>query len=407
MNRDRKTDRPSAPFRSAISQGRAASIPAVLVLAVLPASSTALTPDEWAKKAAIPDSIAPIKAPFEMPQLQRPQFPKRTFSIADFGAVADGETKNTGSIADAIAACAKAGGGRVLVPPGRWLTGPIQLKSNVNLHLAAGSTLLFSQDFNDYLPVVFVRWAGHECYNFSPFIYARDCENIAVTGPGTLDGKGEPWWEWIPDKEKAAIKKIYNAEENGIPVKDRIFGVPGAGLRPEFVSPINCRNVLFEGFTLVDGPFWSVNPVYCENVIARDLKIITRHPNGDGVNANSCRNMLVEHCYFHTDDDAVAIKAGMNADGRRVNKPCENIVVRHIYSKGPRWGSISIGSDISGGVRNVLVRDVHFDGTLLGFQIKSAPRRGGYVENEQRFQHLHPDAGSPGIRLARVSNAWR
>ena len=340
-----------------------------------------LTPEQWQQQVNVPDEIAPIDAPFPMPQLKRPDFPNRSFSIADFGAVADGRTKSTAAIAEAIAACSKAGGGKVIVPAGRWLTGPIHLKSNIHLFLSEGSTLLFSQDFKDYLPVVFVRWAGHECYNFSPFIYARDCENIAITGPGKLDGQGQPWWTWVGDKEKEATQKIYNAEENGIPVRDRVFGIEGYGLRPEFVSPISCTNVLFEGFTLVDGPFWSVNPVYCQNVIVRNLKIITRHANGDGVNANSCRNMLIEHCYFQTDDDAIAIKSGMNADGRRVNKPCENIVVRHIYSKGPRWGSISIGSDMSGGVKNVFIQDVRFDETLLGFQIKSAPRRGGYVED--------------------------
>lgn len=340
-----------------------------------------LTPEQWQQQVNVPDEIAPIDAPFPMPQVKRPVFPNRSFSIADFGAVADGRTKSTAAIAEAIAACSKAGGGKVVVPAGRWLTGPIHLKSNIHLYLSEGATLLFSQEFKDYLPVVFVRWAGHECYNYSPLIYAKDCQNIAITGPGKLDGQGEPWWSWVGDKEEESTRKIYNAEENGIPVKDRIFGIEGAGLRPEFIEPINCTNVLFEGFTLVDGPFWSVNPVYCENVIARNLKVLTRHPNGDGVNANSCRNMLIEHCYFQTDDDAVAIKSGMNADGRRVNKACENIVVRHIYSKGPRWGSISIGSDISGGVKNVFVQDVRFDGTLLGFQIKSAPRRGGYVED--------------------------
>ena len=351
------------------------------VVAALLGSIMSLTVEEWQKQANVPDEIEPINAPFPMPQLKRPVFPERSFSIADFGAVADGRTKSTAAIAEAIAACSTAGGGKVIVPAGRWLTGPIHLKSNVHLYLSEGATLLFSQEFKDYLPVVFVRWAGHECYNYSPLIYAKDCQNIAVTGPGKLDGRGEPWWSWVGDQEKESTRKIYNAEENGIPVRDRIFGIEGAGLRPEFIEPINCTNVLFEGFTLVDGPFWSVNPVYCENVIVRNLKVLTRHPNGDGVNANSCRNMLIEHCYFQTDDDAVAIKSGMNADGRRVNKACENIVVRHIYSKGPRWGSISIGSDISGGVKNVFVQDVRFDGTLLGFQIKSAPRRGGYVED--------------------------
>ncbi len=334
-------------------------------------------PDVWLSK--VPDEIAPINAPFDMPQPRRPVFPDRTVKITDFGAVGDGKANNTKAIAAAIKACANEGGGKVVVPPGKWFTGPIHLTSNINLYLSKGSELLFSNRFADYLPVVFTRFEGVECYNYSPFIYAKDCINVAITGPGKLNGQGEPWWPWKGTQQKIADDLI-SSQFRGIAVKDRIFGIEG-GLRPQFIQTINCKNVLFEGFTLTDGPFWSIDPVYCENVIARKLYIYTHHPNGDGVNSDSCKNMLIEYCYFDTDDDAIAIKAGLNEDGWRVNKPSENIVVRHIYSKGPRWGSISIGSEMSGNVRNIYIRDFHFDGTLLGFQIKTMPGRGGVVEN--------------------------
>ena len=337
--------------------------------------------------------IEPIHAPFSMPQLKRPVFPDRTFSIADYGARSGGETKNTKAFVEAIKACNKAGGGKVVVPAGKWLTGPIHLKSNVHLYLSEGSEIIFSDLFEDYLPVVLTRWEGVECYNYSPFIYAKDCENIAVTGPGVLNGNGERWWSWHQHQSKAVLR-LLKAEAEGVPVKERIFGTVENALRPTFIQPVNCKNVWLEGFTLKKGAFWSVQMIYCENAIVRELAIHSQgYPNGDGVNSDSSRNILIEYCYFDTDDDAVAIKSGKNEDGRRVGKSSENIVVRHCYSKGPRWGSISIGSEMSGGVRNVYIKDVEFDGTLLGFQIKTKPGRGGVVENvwveDVRASDLH------------------
>jgi polygalacturonase len=328
--------------------------------------------------------IEPIHAPFSMPQLKRPVFPGRTFSIADYGAKSGGKTKNTKAFAKAIKACNKAGGGKVFVPAGKWLTGPIHLKSNVHLYLSEGSEIFFSDRFEDYLPVVFTRWEGVECYNYSPFIYAKDCENIAITGPGVLNGNGKRWWTTFPKHahDSGTGQRLLKAEAEGTPVKERVFGTVADGLRPAFIQPVHCRNVWLEGFELKNGAFWSVQMIYCENAIVRKLTLRTQgYPNGDGVNADSSHNVLIEYCHFETEDDAVAIKSGKNEDGRRVGKPSENIVVRHCYSKGPCWGSISIGSEMSGGVRNVYVKDVEFEGTLLGFYIKTKPGRGGVVEN--------------------------
>src|SRR4051812_48267490 len=203
------------------------------------------------------EPIPAIKAPFPMPQLQRPRFPDRTVNIRDHGAVEGGKTKNTEAIAKAIAACAQQGGGRVLVPAGKWLTGPIHLRSNIDLHLAEGAEVIFSDRFEDYLPPVFQRVGGIELYNYSPLVYARDCENVAVTGPGRLNGNAKAWWEWKAKETKEAFRM--GAE--GVPVERRVFGTPEAAIRPSFVSFVGCKNVLLEGFTIGSGPNWTIHPV--------------------------------------------------------------------------------------------------------------------------------------------------
>ena len=347
-------------------------------------STMLLASEEWQKQANIPDDIAPITAPFPMPQLKRPVFSSRSFNILDFGAVADGTTKNTKAIADAIAACAKAGGGNVLVPAGKWLTGTIHLKSNVHLHLHAGSEIHFSDDPQDYLPVVFTRWAGFEVMNYSPLIYAIDCENIAVTGPGKLFGHGKKWWEWCKrlDEKNEVGPHLEEQVVKDIPLGERLYGSPGVGLRPQFISPINCRNVLLEGFTVAEpGPFWTIQFIYCENVIARGLSIHTKGgPNTDGINLDSTRNALIEYCLLDVGDDAVCLKSGINEDGRRVGKPTENVVVRNVTALSSHGGMV-IGSDTSGGVRNVLAYDCVYDGSDVGIRLKSNASRGGVVEN--------------------------
>lgn len=329
----------------------------------------------WAEASDV-EPIAPIEAPFEMPALERPVFPSRTFDIRDYGAVDDGVTTNTAAFAEAIAACAQAGGGRVLVPAGTWLTGPIHLESNVELHLAAGSELRFSDRFDDYLPAVFISRGGVECYTYSPLIYARDCENIAITGSGTLNGQGQAWWPW---KSLPGISQLFEMGAKGIPVEKRVFDNE-EGVRPPFIQPINCRNVLMEGFTLVDGPSWNIHPVYCENLIIRRVTINSHGPNNDGIDPESCRNVLIEHCFLDCGDDCFTIKAGRDEDAWRVGRPCENIVIRHCETRGGH-GGVVIGSEMSAGVRNVFAHDCRFDGTDRGIRLKSQRGRGGIVEN--------------------------
>jgi len=322
------------------------------------------------------EAIAPIYAPFAMPQLVRPVFPARTFNIRDYGAVEGGVVKNTDAFAKAIDACSKLGGGKVVVPAGRWLTGPIHLKSNIDLHLEEGAEVIFSDKFADYLPPVLVRDGGIEIYNYSPLIYARDCQNIAVTGPGLLTGNGNAWWAW----KNVPKGQSFQMAAEGVPVEKRVFGTPEAGIRPSFVSFVNCKNVLLEGFTITSGPGWTIHPIYCENVIVRRVHVDTHGPNNDGMDPDSCRNVLVEYCTFRTGDDCLVLKSGYNEDGWRVNKPTENVVMRYC-SATQGHGGLVIGSEMSGGVRNVYMHDCEFDGTDHAVRIKSRPDRGGYIEN--------------------------
>jgi len=322
-----------------------------------------------------PEPIAAIEAPFPMPQLERPVFPGRVVSIVDHGAVRGGETTNTAAIRDAIAAVVAAGGGRVLVPEGVWLTGPVHLQSDIDLHLADGAILKFSDVFEEYLPPVFVRVGGIELWNYSPLIYARDCTNVAITGRGRLDGNAKAWWPW----KKSETRRGIEMAAAGVPAKERIFGTPEAAIRPSFIGLVSCTNVLLEGFTIGSGPNWTIHPIYCEDVIVRRVTVATDGPNNDGIDPDSCRNVLIEHCVFDTGDDCVVLKSGYDHDGRRVGRPTENVVMRHCSAKRGHGGLV-IGSEMSGSVRNVFMHDCDFEGTDRVLRIKSRPGRGGVVE---------------------------
>lgn len=287
-------------------------------------------------------------------------------------------SKDYETVQAAVNACGEAGGGKVVIPAGKWHTKAIHLRSNVELHLEENAVLIFSDKFSDYLPVVFTRWEGTECYNYSPLIYAKDCENIAITGNGKLIGSGQAWWHW-KKLQQAAAEDLGYAEYNGIPVEQRIYGTEEAALRPSFIQPINCKNVLLEDFTIEDGPQWTLHPVYCEDVVIRNVTVLTHGPNTDGLNPDSCRNVLVEGCYFDTGDDCVAINSGINEDGWRVSKPCENVEIRNCTMKGGH-GAVVIGSAMSGGVRNVRAHHCDISGTMQGIRLKSMRGRGGYVD---------------------------
>jgi len=333
-----------------------------------------------------PFAIAPIKAPFEMPQLRRPSFPDVTFDIRDYGAVqcrwGDKEKhKSTDAIHKAINDCHKKGGGKVLIPKGDWLTGAIHLKSNVNLHIAEGAVVHFSNDLEDYLPVVHVRCEGVEAYNYSPLIYAPNVENIAVTGSGTLHGHGRWWWRWAGENNRGN-----RIEASKVPLEERRYGKGGGreGMRPTFIVPWKAKNILIEGITLKESPMWNVHPVYSENIIVRGITVHSlESPNGDGVVPDSCKNVLIEYNHLETGDDAVVIKSGLNEDGLKIGIPSENIVVRNFTARDVRTGSggIVFGSETSGGIRNIYVHDAYFDGCDRGIRFKTTRGRGNVIEN--------------------------
>lgn len=318
-------------------------------------------------------------------RIKAPTFPDRDFAITDFGAKPGADVSD--AIRAAIAACHDAGGGRVIVPAGEWLTGAIHLKSNVNLHVAKGATLRWIFDPAKY-PIVFTRWEGVECMNYSAFIYAYEQENIAVTGEGTLDGGADwtTWWGWNdkknrPLKQKPARDRLNQMGEAGVPVAQRVFG-DGSFLRPNFIQPYRCKNILIEGVSIVRSPMWELNPVLSENITVRGVKISSHGPNNDGCDPESSRDILVEDCVFDTGDDCIAIKSGRNNDGRRVNVPTENMVIRRCVMKDGH-GGVVLGSECTGGIRNIFVEDCTMDSPNLdrGLRFKNNAVRGGILEN--------------------------
>ncbi len=312
-------------------------------------------------------------------RIKPPKFPERAFEITRYGAKEGGKQIATDAILTAISACAAAGGGRVVVPAGKFLTGAIKLKSNVNLHLEDGATLLFSTDTKDY-PLEYTRFEGTECMNYSPLIYAFQQTNIAVTGSGMLDGQADAdhWWNM---RRAAKRVELVQMGDKDVPVKQRVFG-EGGGLRPNFFQPYQCANVLIEGVSIRNSPMWELNPVLSKNVTVRNVKISSHGPNNDGCDPESSTDVLIEGCEFDTGDDCIAIKSGRNRDGRRVGAACENIIVRNCRMKDGH-GGVSIGSEVSGGVRNVFMENNRMDSPHLdrALRIKTNSWRGGVLEN--------------------------
>lgn len=347
--------------------------------------------------------------PFKMQALSIPKFPNKVFNIKQFGAVGDGLTINTEAFAKAIDACAKGGGGKILVPAGMWLTGPIHFKDNVNLYLETGSHIQFSKNYDDY-PLLQSNWEGVDQYRCTSPISGRDLKNIAITGNGILDGSGEVWrmvkknkltspqWKeltasggvvdakgdtWYPTKEAmeyldfaAKLKKEGRTITREEAEKYKIF------FRPVMLSFIECKNVWLDGVTFQNSPAWNLHPLLCENVLVTNLNV--RNPwysqNGDGIDVDACKNVLVYNCKFDVGDDAICMKSGKDAEGRKRGRAAENIVIQDcIVYHG--HGGFTIGSEMSGGVRNIKVDNCNFIGTDIGLRFKSTRGRGGIVEN--------------------------
>jgi polygalacturonase len=324
-----------------------------------------------------------------------PIFPNNTFNIMDFGAIPDGETYNTEAIKIAIDSCFRVGGGKVIIPSGRFLTGPIHLKSNVNLHLKAGAEVLFSKETKHYLPLVHTSYEGQELMNYSPLIYAYKEKNIAVTGKGTFNGQASNtnWWPWCgkdtygyveetqQQRENHNLPRLWNMAENNTPISERVFG-PGYQLRPLFIQPFECENILIQGVTFTNAPFWVIHPIKCTDVRVDGVTVNSHGPNNDGCDPEYSKNVHINNCVFNTGDDCIAIKSGRNNDGRRVNIPSENIVIENCVMKDGH-GGIVMGSEISAGVRNVYVRNCKMDSPELdrAIRIKTNTLRGGFVED--------------------------
>lgn len=423
---------------------------------------------------------AVTNAPFPVPKFVRPSFPNRTFNVVDYGADTSGTKKSTEAFAKVVAAAKKAGGGKILVPAGKYLTGPIQITSdngscdNIDLHVDKGADITFSADFADYLPAVLSRWEGMDVMNYSPQVYFRGCKNVALTGEGTLNGQGWNWWQWkgnvstekvdpnnpnqtvsldkgidFTSEYATAVYKTYvRADVNPpVPPEKRFVaamdqtqlpaGLTSATatpkinkyrsllnlptgmwgfLRPSMIEFHTCKDVLMEGVTVKYGPFWMIHPIYSENMIFRNINVVSyaegdvypytdgkgvsyptgkipvttipgvvnvtygsKPANGDGLDPDSSKNILIEDSFFNTSDDVIAIKSGLNEDGWRVNKPSDTIVIRRIKS-GVGHGGVTVGSEMSGGVRNVFA----FDSDLTGdraLRIKTLPGRGGEIRN--------------------------
>jgi Endopolygalacturonase len=326
--------------------------------------------------------------------IQHTSFPKNEFNILAEGAVQnDSIHLSTKAINNAIDKCSQSGGGKVVIPKGIFYTGGIRMKSNVNLHLAEGATLRFSTNPNDYLPVVLTRWEGLDCYNIQPLIYACNQTNIAITGNGVIDGQGsnDAWWPLMGKErygwkagmksQKTAREELERKSQQELPVEERVYKAED-GLRPQMINPYKCNRVLIEGVTLINAPFWVIHPLMCENLVVRDVKIKNHGPNGDGCDPESCNKVLIEKCLFETGDDCIAIKSGRNHDGRKWNIPSQNIIIRDCEMKDGH-GAVVIGSEISGGFKNLYVENCKMDSHNLDrvLRIKSNICRGGTIEN--------------------------
>ena len=327
-----------------------------------------------------------VNLPFEMPRVNKPVFPDYEASIVNFGAIGDGVFLNTEAIQKTIDHVAEKGGGKVTVPAGVWFTGPIVLKTNVNFHVEKGALVLFSSDLELY-PVIDTWFEGWEARRCQSPISAREQENIAITGYGAFDGSGHNWrgvarsrvnereWNWLMDTGGTIISSS-NFGERWVPEGNR------SRIRPVMMSIIECKNILLEDFLIQNSPCWTIHPLFCENLIIDGL--LVRNPswaaNGDGIDIESCKNVIVVNTRLDVGDDGICIKSGKDAEGRKRARPTENVIVDNCMVFKAHGGFV-VGSEMSGSVRNISVTNCSFIGTDVGLRFKSRRGRGGVVEN--------------------------
>ena len=305
--------------------------------------------------------------------IQLPRIPEREFRpvCEPFGDIRP-------AVNAAIKECAAAGGGRVIIPAGRYRSeGPIHMESCVELHFEDGAFIKFSRKPEHYLPVVPSRWEGIELYNYSPMIYGTDLHDVAITGNGIICG-GREWWMNVAAKQKDSQQYARQLELNKVPVSERIFGDQGF-LRPALIQLRNSERLLFEGFTCVDAPMWMLHPLYSSHITIRNINMDSMYVCNDGVDVDSCEDVLIENSHFRNGDDAVVLKAGRDADGLRVNRPCRRVVVRNCVFHECLHG-FAIGSELSGGAEDIYVHDIHMEYIMMqAISFKSAPGRGGVI----------------------------
>lgn len=329
-------------------------------------------------------------------RVRTPEIPSENVSLLEFGAVPDSEQLQTHIIQRAIDEVSSRGGGRLVVPKGRYKTGAIRLKSKVELHLEdAGSVLSFvGEEPEKNYPLVFSHWEATPCLNYSALIYACDSHDIAVTGPGLLDGGADwqHWWCWHhqvenawsenrPDLQLEDRKQLRAMNMDGTPIQERKFG-PGHYLRPNFIQVLRCERVLLSGFTIQNSPMWQLNPVMCKSVVMEGLTLSSHGPNNDGCDPESCSGVIIRRCRFDTGDDCISLKSGRDRDGREANTPCEWVLIEeNEFADG--HGGIALGSEMSGGIRNVMAVKNQFTSPSLTYplRLKTNARRGGCVEN--------------------------
>jgi polygalacturonase len=332
------------------------------------------TQDDWYEASAIIQAIQP------------PQIPNRDYNITDFGARSGGNRDALPAILAAIDKAHEDGGGRVIIPKGNWFSkGPIHLKSRINLHISEGATLLFSPEPKDYLPAVLTRWEGTEMYGYSPLIYGRDVEDVAITGKGKFDGNGKSVFHGWKSKEPDDLVRLRTMGIEGAPIEDRQFH-EGHFLRPVMMQIFGGKRVLLQDYTITNSPFWINHLTYVDQAIMRGVTVDSHFANNDGIDIESSTYVLVENNNFKTGDDAVVVKAGRDFDGRRIARPSENIVIRNNILGGE--DGIGLGSEMSGGIRNVFIESNTYTEGDSAFRFKANLDRGGVVERI-RIRNMH------------------
>lgn len=270
-------------------------------------------------------------------------------------------------------------GDELIISDGTYYSYPWTLKDDITITLQDNANIYFSTNIDDYLEKSFIRFEGVECLGFHPLIYAFNKNNITIKGKGKIFGNGYAWWKNKKLQANSCNRLCY-AQANNIPLEERILDLKTSCLRPDFIQIVNGNNIVLKDFTIQDSPMWMIHPVYCKNMIIENINLISDGPNTDGIDPDSCENILIQNCIFNTGDDGIAINSGLNEDGIRVNKPCVNIEVRNCtFNKG--HASVAIGSAMSGGVSNIYIHDLTINSSERGIRIKSLPGRGGYVKD--------------------------